>query len=311
MRMRAPVPDDAPAVLAVLVARDVADLGAPDYALDDLRDEWRGSEFDLAADAVVVEADDGRVVGYAAVRGPGTLAVVAPDREGRGIGVRLLQWAERRERERGRERHRQWVAASNARGRELLRASGYERARSYWRMVRRLDDVAHGVKPPVGVGLRPLDVDGDAAALHALDAASFAANADYEPESFGAFCEEHLLAHDLDPELSCVAEDGGGVVGFLLARRWQHEAVGYVDILAVHPDQQKRGLGTALLRTAFVRFAVAGIREAQLGVASDNPRALRLYERVGMSTRFQFDTYERAIRASRQTSTIPSMGESP
>jgi ribosomal protein S18 acetylase RimI-like enzyme len=71
--------------------------------------------------------------------------------------------------------------------------------------------------------------------------------------------------------LSCVAEHRDSIVGFLLARRRQDEAVGYVDLLVVHPDQRGRGLGTALLRTAFVRFAGAGLREAQLGVASDKP----------------------------------------
>ncbi len=35
-----------------------------------------------------------------------------------------------------------------------------------------------------------------------------------------------------------------------------------------------RGLGSALLLSAFAAFATAGLREAQLGVASDNPRAL-------------------------------------
>jgi len=297
MRLRAPVQDDAVAVLDVLVARDTADIGVPDYTLGDLRDEWRASDFDLGTDAVVGELEDGRVVAYAAARRLGVLAVIAPDQEGRGLGARLLQWAERREREQGRDRHRQWVAATNSRGQMLLRAAGYSCSRSYWRMVRQLDDVAERDLAPVGFNVRSLDVDRDAAALHELDAASFAANPDYEPESFAAFREEHLHAHDLDPELSCVAEHGNEIAGFLLARRSEHEATGYVDILAVHPDAQHRGLGTALLRTAFTRFAAAGLREAQLGVASDNPRALRLYERAGMTPRFRFDTYERPIRA--------------
>jgi ribosomal protein S18 acetylase RimI-like enzyme len=53
-----------------------------------------------------------------------------------------------------------------------------------------------------------------------------------------------------------VAEHRDSIVGFLLARRRQDEAVGYVDLLVVHPDQRGRGLGTALLRTAFVRLPV-------------------------------------------------------
>ncbi len=141
MRLRAPVPDDAPAALAVLVAREVADFGVPDYTLEDLLDEWRGSDLVLATDARVIEAD-GRIVAYGAVRRPGTLAVVAPEFEGRGIGARLLQWAEARERERGSERHRQWIAASNERAQALLRAAGYARARCYWRMACQLDEIA-------------------------------------------------------------------------------------------------------------------------------------------------------------------------
>jgi ribosomal protein S18 acetylase RimI-like enzyme len=66
----------------------------------------------------------------------------------------------------------------------------------------------------------------------------------------------------------------------------------------VHPEHRGRGLGAALLLDAFARFAAAGLTEAQLGVASDNPRALRLYERVGMYPRFQVDVYERPVEIS-------------
>jgi hypothetical protein len=47
MHLRAPDLSDAPAVLAVMTARDRVDLGRPDYTLDDLRDEWSASEVDL------------------------------------------------------------------------------------------------------------------------------------------------------------------------------------------------------------------------------------------------------------------------
>lgn len=188
MRFRAPVPADAPAVLAVLLARDIADLGAPDYTLEDLRDDWGAGDFDLTADALIAEAGGGQIVGCAAKTRPGgTLAVVAPDHEGQEIGTRLLKWAERRDRERGRERHRQGIAAGNTRARALLLAAGYHEERSYWRMTRRLDDLAGASPALIDVTLRPLDVDADAAAVHALHEVSFAANSDYRPEPFGTF----------------------------------------------------------------------------------------------------------------------------
>jgi mycothiol synthase len=235
------------------------------------------------------------IAGYAAVRRPGTLAVVAPEHEGRGIGAELLAWAEARERDLGRDVHVQWVAGANARADRLLRGAGYRVVRTYSRMHRALAD-APAERPCPGYDLRRLAPDTDAAALHAVDDLSFSVNPDYRPEPLTAFAEEHLAAHDLAPALSLVAEREGQVAGFILVRRWEDEAVGFIDVLAVHPEHQRRGLGSALLETAFARMAALGLTQAQLGVASDNPRALALYARVGMAPLFTADTYERPVR---------------
>jgi len=298
VRFRAPIADDAPAVLAVLSARELTDLGVRVYTLEDLRDEWRASDLDLERNALLAESDEGRIVAYATVQRPGTLAVVAPDHEGQGIGSRLLQWAERRERDLGRESHRQWVAANNLSARNLLTGAGYRRTRSNWRMVAPLDRVRPRAGAPAGVRLRPVDAERDAGALHAVDDLAFTGSPDYVPESLRQFREGHLQAHDFDPELSRVAVKGEQIVGFALARRRPHEPVGWVDILAVHPDHQGRGIGTAVLTNTFAALAAAGLREVQLGVASFNRRALRLYERTGMTPQLQFDIYERAVAAS-------------
>jgi mycothiol synthase len=295
VRFRAPIPDDAPAVLAVLTARELADLGVPMYTLEDLRDEWRASDFDLAHDAQLVESAGDEVVAYATVQRPGSLAVVAPDHEGRGIGSRLLEWTEGRERALGRGLHRQWVGANNASARALLTGAGYEKTRSNFRMVAPLDRVSPPAQVPGGVLLRPVDVDRDAGALHALDDAAFFGFADYAPESPDQFRETHLEAHDFDAGLSRVAEKDGTVVGFLLARRRPREQAGWVEILAVDPEHQGRRIGTALLTHAFAAFAGAGLREAHLGVASFNERALGVYERAGMTPQLQFDIYERPV----------------
>jgi ribosomal protein S18 acetylase RimI-like enzyme len=191
---------------------------------------------DLGRDALLMEID-GALAGYAIVHRPGAFAVVAPEYEGRGVGARLLEWVEQRERER----------------------------------------------------------EGDGRALHALDAVSFASSPDHVPESYAMFVQEHLHAHDVAPELSLVARDGTEIVGFLLARRWQHEGSGYVDLLAVAPGHQRRGIGAALLTHGFAAFASAGLVQAQLGVASDNPRGLRVYEAAGMGPRFRFDVFERRL----------------
>jgi mycothiol synthase len=293
MRLRAPDAADAPAVLAVVTARDRADIGEADYTLGDLLDEWAATEIDLDADTQVVEVD-GAIVAYAIVDPRGTRAAVAPEFEGRGIGSLLLGWAQAREREQARRPHRQWIAHANQRAATLLLDAGYTLIRSYWRMSLVLGD-AQDPTAPARLVLRSLDVDRDAVDIHAVDALSFAAIPDYQPMPLEIFRERHLHAHDLDPKLSRVAERDGEVVGFLLARRWAEEGIGFVDVLGVHPGHRRQGVGTTLLRSAFARFAAAGLGRGELGVASDNPEALKLYERVGMRPRFQSDTYEREL----------------
>jgi mycothiol synthase len=295
--MRAPRRRDAPAILAVLAARDTADLGVPDYTLEDVLDGWNEVSFDAEADAKVCETENGEIVAYAAVRRPATQVAVAPDHEGQGIGTLLLEWAERRELELGWEQHRHAIAAGNSRAETLLSRSGYALSRSHWRMARQLDGSAHQPTAPPGVRLRALHTETDAEPLYALNAASFADTEDEQPASLAAFSGRHLRAHDLDPTLSCVALRSERVVGFLLARSWQEQSVGYVALLAVDPEEQGRGLGTALLQRALARFETAGLAEAQLSVAGDNPRALALYERLGMRPRFRLDVYEKPLDA--------------
>ena len=94
MELRPPVPDDAPAVLDLIVARDIADLGHPDYTLEDVRADWAAPGFDPARDAWLAE-DDGELVGYALLDDRGAaLITVPPEREGRGVGTLLREAAE-------------------------------------------------------------------------------------------------------------------------------------------------------------------------------------------------------------------------
>lgn len=281
-------------MVAVLAARHTADLRLPLFRLEEVLDEWRAPDVRLAEDAILIEVE-GTLAAYAIVHRPGAFAVVAPAHEGRGVGARLLAWVERRERERASDVHRQIAASTNTRARALLENAGYRQVRSYYRMARPLDRGIKTSEAPVGVILRPLDPAKDPRALHALDAECFGSAPDYVPESLEMFVAEHLQAHDAAPELSLVAEDGETIVGFLLARRWQHEATGFIDLLAVAPGHQRRGLGTALLTHGFAGFARAGLTQAQLGVASDNPRGLRVYEAAGMGPRFRFDVFERPL----------------
>lgn len=57
--------------------------------------------------------------------------------------------------------------------------------------------------------------------------------------------------------------------------------VGTIWQLAVHPDLQGLGIGSALIEEAERCIRLRGLRTAGLSVEVDNPRAQALYERLG------------------------------
>ncbi|MGZ4325941.1 MAG: GNAT family N-acetyltransferase [Solirubrobacteraceae bacterium] len=281
-------------MLRVLAAREARDFGVADFIRGFLLERWREQRFRPEADAVVAQDGD-VVVGYAGLFEQGALVFVDPGHERQGVGSRLREWAEALAEERRRSHHRQVIAHGNTGAHALLEAAGYQQVRSVIQMAKALEAAATAPAPPPGITLAPLDLPTDARALHLADTASFAGNADYQPSSFESFEQDHLQSPYLDTDLSRVARRGDAIAGFTLCRR-QPEGSGYVDLLAVDPSERGRGLGTSLLLTAFADFARAGLRDAWLDVASDNPRGLRLYDRAGMSERLRVDVYEKPVR---------------
>jgi mycothiol synthase len=279
-------------VLALLRAAEREHGGETSLVLADVTDRWNGEGFDREHDAVVAHDPQDALVGYAAIAAHWSEAVVAPGREGEGIGTALLRWTEARERELGREFHRQGIPPGNERARALLTGAGYEHVFSYLRMSA---DPSRTAVPelPAGYTLRAVDPDRDGATLHAVDAASFAEVADYEPESPELFTERFLRAHDFDPTLSRIAEHAGEVAGFQLSNRREADVSGFVSVLAVAPGHRRRGLARTLLLDAFARYARAGLTRAELTVLSLNEQARALYAGAGMEVLDRLDVFER------------------
>ena len=280
-------------MLRVLAEREARDFGVADFIRGFLLERWRERRFQPAADAVVAH-EGNEIVGYAGLFAQGALVFVDPEHEQQGVGSLLREWVEATAVVRRRSHHRQVVAHGNDGARALLTAAGYRQVRSVIQMAKEVRPGLPAAPAPDGVTLEPPDLESDARALHVADTVSFAGNADYEPSSFESFEEEHLRCPDLAPELSRVARRGRAIAGFTLCRR-QPAGVGYIDLLAVDPSERGRGLGTALLLTAFADFGRSGLREARLDVASDNDRGLRLYGRSGMTERLRVDVYEKPV----------------
>src|SRR5215204_5146198 len=271
MNVRAPEPSDAPAVLDLIVARDIADLGRPDYTLEDVEADWAAPGVDPALDAWLVEDRDGPL-GYALLDDRGAaLVTVPPASEGRGVGTALREAAEARAIERGEALVRQYVPTSNEAARTHLLGAGYWPAYSYFRMRMEL----HGApEPPAGVPVRPFSRGADDAPVHALVEEAMAGVPGNEPRSLESWQAAKVDKQGWDPSLWLLHEDADGLAGVVLCERWE-DGVGYVDYLAVASRARGQGLGRALLLHALAQLRAAGLAVAELSVQGENPSATR------------------------------------
>ena len=80
-----------------------------------------------------------------------------------------------------------------------------------------------------------------------------------------------------------VAEVDGKVVGFVAYELNEETKTGEVQLLAVHPELQNRGIGTELNIFALQRFKDAGLKLAVVGTGGDEGHApaRRSYEKAG------------------------------
>lgn len=96
--------------------------------------------------------------------------------------------------------------------------------------------------------------------------------------------------------IALVAEVDGGMVG-LIAYELNHETLrGVVNLLAVHPSYQNRGIGTELNRIVIERMRQSGMRIAIVGTGGDpgHAPARRTYEKAGY-TLFPIAHYYQAL----------------
>lgn len=80
-----------------------------------------------------------------------------------------------------------------------------------------------------------------------------------------------------------VAEAGGSAVGFVAVQLHPESGYGEIYMLAVDPDHQSRGIGTALTEFALGRIKESGISVAMVETGGDpgHAAARRTYEKAG------------------------------
>lgn len=86
---------------------------------------------------------------------------------------------------------------------------------------------------------------------------------------------------ELETRHYLLAEDAAGVAGYGGLCCYVGEA--YVQTLAVAPEREGRGIGTALLTALLAEAVRRGHHTVTLEVRADNPRAQELYRRFGFA----------------------------
>ena len=273
-----------------MLARDVEDLGYPDFTLEDLRADWATPGLDLSRDAWVVEGADGEIVASGLLLGDHALIYVHPAACGRGLGTALRELAEARGRERGTAVQRQFVPVANEPAAALLLDAGWWPAQHYLRMRRSLEE---GV-PPVEAKLRAFERDHDELAVHALVQSALGEIEGHVAEPLEVWQRQRIEKPGWDAALWLLLEDDDGLAGAALGERWDN-GVGYIAQLGVAPRARGRGYGRALLHGLFAAFRESGLRTAELSVHGANRSAARLYETVGMEPVWEAQRWEKAL----------------
>jgi ribosomal protein S18 acetylase RimI-like enzyme len=180
----------------------------------------------------------------------------------------------------------------------LFAGRGYAPSRYQFRMVAELEEEPRVPAVP-GVEIRPFRDPEDRRAVHAVLEDAFAyGRDDFRRSSFEEWAPRALGGQGYESALVWVAAEGGRIVGANICGWKAFGDWGWIATLGVLPSHRGRGIGDALLRTAFAEFRRRGERRVALSVAAENASATQLYERAGMRVAYTLVLYEKELRSA-------------
>ena len=286
---------DAGDVAALMNAFDRAFLEEPDEMdATEVAGWWTGA--DLERDTLVVRDTVGTLAASGRLKEEGEAVVeldayVHPEVLGRGLGGFLLDWAEEESSRRDRPTVRTGALAADPAAKLLIEGRGFEPVRHFYRMLIDLDGQLPEAVWPGGFDVATF-ATGDEATLHAVIEEAFADHWGQEPRDLEHWHEQVFSQAWWDPSLVYLVREGGeAVAAEINAFRF---GMGWVGTLGTRVPWRGRGLGRALLLTAFGEFHRRGQHRIGLAVDAGNETgATYLYESVGMRVSAQADVYER------------------
>jgi mycothiol synthase len=317
--------EDAPALVEMFNAYFQAVVGIDMDTLDDDIAWWNSSFLSLERDTCVVFAPGGKPVGHIEFIDMSeshvhlfTWGCVHPGYWGKGVGSYLLEWADQRSQrnlvkapEGARVILSHSVLDKDDAAVKLLIKQGYQYARSSWTMQIDLLQEPAPPKIPDHMIIRPMVPGDDNRAIVSVVNESFRDHWGYVEESFElmyARWEKDSFQNPVnDLSVWFVAEENGEIGGVCLCkpRTAETEDYGFVMTLGVIRTWRKRGVGTALLQTAFLEMYRRGKKAVQLSVDSENlTGAVKLYKRAGMYVLRERKSFEKELRSGKELGTV-------
>ncbi|MFE5898225.1 GNAT family N-acetyltransferase [Streptomyces sp. NPDC056488] len=256
----------------------------------------------------ILVVQDGSVVGYSTIRWWQERddtwlylhrGYLLPEHRRQGIGSAMLSWAEERIRRLVKQHGtaRTAVIGANAMASEqdttaLLLAAGYRRVFSLVELE--LGDLQQlperGSELPAGIRTGPIESSHYRAAWRTV-VDSYADTDFTQKWPFQDFVDT------ADPACWRAAWNGQDMVGVTLCSIRRHDhTVGEVEELSVRTDQQRLGIGRALLLDGLRSLRGQGATTARLFTGTSNPhRSYDLYESVGFRRQNEYVRYRKPL----------------
>ena len=311
-RSRPAALDDVDEVDRLFRAVDEALFGTAESSRAWIEESWRSDRVELPTMTLLVFAADGSLAATADLEAIdrskeiGAFARVLPGHRGRGLGTAVLGWTEAAAAaliapDTTVPLHHT-IAAVDGAARELLSDHGYLHVRTAWHMRMDLPAAYVSGPAPPGVTIRP-SIEGvdDVEIWETMDSA-FRTHFGYQPVDLERWWDNTRRAGHYEPSLMLVATHEGRIVGASYQYVLAEDRIGWVGDLAVRPEMQGRGIGSALLRSALSDLSRRGMRIAELNVDSQNESgAVHLYRKVGMTVFREWLDYERSVAGNPDT----------
>lgn len=303
LTFRSPNLDDVQQTLHLMNRSDISEYGESDSELEDLVNDW--NNIDLGQDAWLAFTPEQNLIGYASVIpwGPDLKydLYVEPVLADKGVVLSLLTRCEARGAQLAKEYEKTtqtnakcYVAHVDQRLSGVLEELGFQATKYVFNMQAHFDSPPPPAQLPTGISIRTASPERDDRKVYEVIQSAFDRPGRTAPafEDWKAF----MMRSDIfKPELWFLATQGAEMVGACLCYEYSESEQGWVRQIGVLESARRSGLGTALLHHAFAEFYQRGFKKVGLAVESDNLRAIRFYENVGMKQIRRYDEYSKVI----------------